>query len=406
MKYYSLFRLVLVLLLAAPLAGCADLGRQTPLPTVNLDQIEASETQPPSLSAPQPPAGSVTARAVAVPLQQELVLSPSSGRIAELLVREGSAVRQGELMLRWEGGAQARAAVDAAQLALLEAMQARRQLDEAYPEQKAAAQLRLARAQTALRDAERKRASKEYRNGSEANIQQATADLALANDRLKRANEVFDPLSSRDDTDLLKAGALSELSAAQKAYDTALANLNYLKGMPDSFAIDEADANLAAARTEHESALAGLEKLKNGPDEDLAAAAEARIKAAQSQLEAAKAALASLELAAPFSGTVADLRVHQGQQVLPGAPLLLLMDTSGWQVETTDLSERAIPRVQLGAMAEVHFTALNQDVSGEVTRIAPTADALGGDVVYKVTIRLAEFPPEIRAGMSADVTFP
>jgi hypothetical protein len=38
----------------------------------------------------------------------------------------------------------------------------------------------------------------------------------------------------------------------------------------------------------------------------------------------------------------------------------------------------------------VFIKALNQDVAGKVSAIAPLADTLGGDVVYKTTIDLDE----------------
>jgi len=38
-----------------------------------------------------------------------------------------------------------------------------------------------------------------------------------------------------------------------------------------------------------------------------------------------------------------------------------------------------------------------------VSAIAPEATTVGGDVVYKVTIELAEHPPDLRWGMSVEV---
>jgi hypothetical protein len=49
--------------------------------------------------------------------------------------------------------------------------------------------------------------------------------------------------------------------------------------------------------------------------------------------------------------------------------------------------------------------ALNQDVTGHVSEISPLAETLGGDVVYKTTIKLDSQPAGLRAGMSVDVQF-
>jgi hypothetical protein len=83
----------------------------------------------------------------------------------------------------------------------------------------------------------------------------------------------------------------------------------------------------------------------------------------------------------------------------------VLADLANLRVETTDLSERDVPRVAPGQAVSVTIKALNQDVNGKVLSIAPLADTLGGDVVYKTTIELDELPPGLRAGMSVDVRF-
>src|SRR5207253_8196358 len=84
--------------------------------------------------------------------------------------------------------------------------------------------------------------------------------------------------------------------------------------------------------------------LKNGPDPDQLAAAQQRLAAAQAQLAAAKSALGDLDLKASISGTVTELRIHTGEWVMPGEPVVVLTDLAHLRVETTDLSERDVPR--------------------------------------------------------------
>ena len=87
----------------------------------------------------------------------------------------------------------------------------------------------------------------------------------------------------------------------------------------------------------------------------------------------------------------------------PGDAILTLANTAQMQAETTDLSERDVGRVSVGQEASVYVEALNVNLSGEVTRIAPQANVIGGDVVYTVVVKLNEQPPELRWGMSAEV---
>ena len=100
-----------------------------------------------------------------------------------------------------------------------------------------------------------------------------------------------------------------------------------------------------------------------------------------------------------------NLTIHSGEWVTPGEPVVVLTDLAHLRVETTDLSERDLPQVAVGQPVAVMVKALNQSLPGHVTEIAPLADTLGGDVVYKTTIELSTQPAGLRAGMSVDVQF-
>jgi multidrug resistance efflux pump len=208
---------------------------------------------------------------------------------------------------------------------------------------------------------------------------------------------------NRPENDLNKAAALSALSSARTARDKAKANLSYLQSLPNTIEVEKADAALEVARTELESAQRDFDKLKDGPDPEALAIVEARVQNAQAQLAAGQATLADLELKAPFNGTIAELSIHSGEWVLPGQPVLLLADIDHLRIETTDLSERDIPKVEIGQPVTVFIKALNQNVEGHVSAISPLADTLGGDVVYKTTIDLDAPVPGLREGMSVEV---
>ncbi len=64
-----------------------------------------------------------------------------------------------------------------------------------------------------------------------------------------------------------------------------------------------------------------------------------------------------------------------------------------------------MPRVAVGQPVSVYVKALDERVAGRVSVIAPLADTLGGDVVYKTTIDLDSLPPGLRPGMSVEVQF-
>ena len=162
--------------------------------------------------------------------------------------------------------------------------------------------------------------------------------------------------------------------------------------------VKEAEANLTVAKVQ-------VDYLKRvGTDEVHLQSAQAEVDRAQALLDSANATLASQsQLAAPFDGTIASLDISPAETVTPGREVIILADLSGFQVETTDLSERDVPRVQIGQPVTVFIEALDQEFTGTVVDISRVSSTLGGEVVFKVTIDLDQQPDGLLWGMSADV---
>ena len=125
---------------------------------------------------------------------------------------------------------------------------------------------------------------------------------------------------------------------------------------------------------------------------------------AQASLEAAQAALAQSTLAAPFDGTVIAVHAQAGDLAQLERPVLTLAALDQLQIETTDLSERDIAKIKIGQAATVFVDALGAEFSARVIAIAPRAETLGGDVIYKVTLVFDEQPIGLLWGMTAEVT--
>lgn len=162
--------------------------------------------------------------------------------------------------------------------------------------------------------------------------------------------------------------------------------------------VKEAEANLLAAQIDRKY----KERLKL--DKIHLEVVDAQIAQMQALLDSANAILASQsKLTAPFDGTIVSVDIAPAETVVPGPSVILLGDLSSYVIETTDLSERDITRVQIGQPANVYIEALGSEFSGKVSDVALTSTTLGGDVVYKVTIELDEQPDGLLWGMSADV---
>jgi RND family efflux transporter MFP subunit len=125
---------------------------------------------------------------------------------------------------------------------------------------------------------------------------------------------------------------------------------------------------------------------------------------AQASLEVAQATLGLSTLAAPFDGTVVAVHALAGELAQLDRPVLTLATLNQLQIETTDLSERDIAKIKIGQTATVFVDALGAEFSARVIALAPRADTLGGDVIYKVTLAFDEQPIGLLWGMTAEVT--
>ena len=132
--------------------------------------------------------------------------------------------------------------------------------------------------------------------------------------------------------------------------------------------------------------------------------AHADVLRAQAVLDGARATLAQSTLLAPSEATIASIDVRPGEYVQQNQIVITLASLSAWQLETTDLSERDITKVKIGAPADIFIEALNETFTGEVVSISPKADTVGGDVVFKVTIVFDRQPENLLWGMTAEVT--
>ncbi|HZM20392.1 MAG TPA: efflux RND transporter periplasmic adaptor subunit [Anaerolineales bacterium] len=171
--------------------------------------------------------------------------------------------------------------------------------------------------------------------------------------------------------------------------------------------VKEAEANLAYSEIQLKYLIrvAGC-RIGCAPTEERLDVAENDVAHAQALLDSAKAVLASQSaLTAPFDGTIVSVDISPAETVVPGQVVIVLGDLSSYQVQTTDLSERDVTKVQVGDSAKVFIEALNEEFSGKVVDIDRIGATLGGDVVFTVTIDLDHQPEGLLWGMSADVSF-
>lgn len=170
--------------------------------------------------------------------------------------------------------------------------------------------------------------------------------------------------------------------------------------------VREAEANLAYAEINLEYLLRNVGCKGPGctPFQQHIDVAENDVAKAQALLDSARAVLETQShLTAPIPATVISVDIAPYEAVTPGQVVMVLADLSKFRIETTDLSERDVTRVQVGQSATVFIEALGEEFNGKVVDVDRISTELGGDVVYKVTIELDDQPSGLLWGMSADV---
>ena len=112
----------------------------------------------------------------------------------------------------------------------------------------------LADAQKALDDAKTDRFRKNLARVSQATINSANADLVIAKDALKRAQENYDNFTKLPENNVMRATAFNRLAAAQKQVDQDQWNLDWLLSSPNTVEVAQADAAIAVAQSKLDDA--------------------------------------------------------------------------------------------------------------------------------------------------------
>lgn len=416
-----------VLVLAACLPNPNDAQGQATEETVEafIGNLEANATAGGTLSA---------ARAA-------MLNAPTTGRVAEVLVRPGQAVAAGEPLL----------ALDTADLELnrlsaeLDVRQAEASLADLLadptPTELAAAETAVATAQAQLDDLRAGPPAAELAS-LETSVRSAQSSLASAQAELVRAQTTVTDADIRAaeaavaaaqlqlqsaeqaNEDLTNAATDQQLRSAQQALAAAQARLDDLRGGADTAAaqssVNAAAARLESAQAEYDRQVAGpsasqlasaeaqladaqasLATLRDGPTAAQIDAAEAQLAQAQLTLAGAEAALADATVAAPFDGVVAAVNVQPGE--IASGPVAELVDLGSLEV-ILQVDEIDVGSLSVGQPATVTLESYpDAGIPAEVASIAAAATTNpSGLVTYDVRLRLGDTALPLLAGMTAN----
>ncbi|RKT00413.1 RND family efflux transporter MFP subunit [Flavobacterium sp. 123] len=136
----------------------------------------------------------------------------------------------------------------------------------------------------------------------------------------------------------------------------------------------------------------------------------ARYEMAKAGLEGAKqmrneviAQFSYSNITAPFSGTVTNTFVKEGDMANPGMPLVSVEGASRLQV-TAMVSENDIAAIKKGMAVKVLVKSSNETLTGKVNEVSLSAKNTGGQ--YLVKINLDKTDSSVLSGMFVNVQFP
>lgn len=257
------------------------------------------------------------------PSEEVSVVSKVSGKVASVSVKEGSVVKQGDVLVTLE------------------------QTD--YQQQINQAQAAIAGAQARLRDTKAGARTEQLQQLS-SSLQQAEATLKVSESNYNRMKTLFD------------SGALS---AAE---------------------LEKATLDLEKARSAVEQSKAGYDLAKAGPTSDTVAALQAEVSRLNSSLEMAKNGYDNTVIHSPIAGIVAKKNINPGEMAGAGAPLLVVVDMNEVKVEAS-VPQEQINNVKVGSSVDVKVGSLGGKVTtGTVEFVSPISDTNSTSFPIKVKV--------------------
>ncbi|MGI6649420.1 MAG: efflux RND transporter periplasmic adaptor subunit [Bacillota bacterium] len=168
--------------------------------------------------------------------------------------------------------------------------------------------------------------------------------------------------------------------------------------------LENARVNLERVKELHNQGVVSdkdLEMAQMAFDQANSGLADAQVKQAEAGLDLIKNQLQNFTLTAPISGMVASRTIDPGEMVMPGGPVITLVDISRVVVECS-VPEGEVNRIKTGEKIKIRVpAAAAEPFEGEITSIAPAADPVSKS--FPVKIQIANSEQLLKPGMFAEV---
>ncbi|NCN99627.1 efflux RND transporter periplasmic adaptor subunit [Candidatus Falkowbacteria bacterium] len=203
------------------------------------------------------------------------------------------------------------------------------------------------------------------------------------------------------------SGISSVKSANQSLTDALTAATNAVTNakLAQAQQIASAQSQVNSAQAAWNQASANLAQLKAKAQTADLEAARAQILSAQGSVDSVLAALNNTIIKAPVDGTITQVDTKVGEQASAMREVLVLQDISSLHAEAY-ASEANVASLQLGQSVDYTFDSLGPDkhFSGKILTINPASTVISGVVNYLVKASLPSDIPEIKPGMTVNMT--
>lgn len=327
--------------------------------------------------------------------------SKIGGRVTQVPVEEGQAVKAGDLLVRFESDdLKAQRAQAGAQLEQAQADFNR--LRHGYRPEEIAQAEATAQEQRVMLDA--------ARNGPRTQeVQQAKADYEAASADAANAQTNYERMEM-----LVRADTISrqEFDNAKSLRDSTAEKAESLRQRFAMLQEGTRKEDLQAAQERYRQAQATADMMQHGYRKEDIDAGRGKLSEAQARIQQLDVALREAELSAPADGLVQTVSVRAGDLVDPGTIVVTMLESSQLRVKVY-VPETDLAAVRVGQPARVEVDSLQKrSFMGRVQEISSQAEFLPRNVqtrddrqhqVFGVKVRVDNPDGVLKSGMSATV---
>lgn len=309
-----------------------------------------------------------------------------NGKVTDVSVTLGQRVKKGDVLAKIDDTTLQDAVIDAQAQVESQNASIQQQLTPATKEELAAAQAALSVA---------------YTNYNTTKAGATTSDMATAQKNLEVAKKQY--LSAQVSRDLACGGPLGTASincqSQEASYGNAYESMLAAQSSLDKLNLPVTQETLTQAYASVASAKAKLDSLKNGVTEAQAKINQAQLDQANTALSLAQSNLSKATLLSPCDCIVQAVNVAVGAQ--SSGTAFQLVDLSNLQFTTTNLTERDVATIKVGAAVTVRLKAHSESLSGKVSAIlAQSSGSQSGTALYTVLIQLDPSSKLLLPGMT------